>query len=151
MLGHLAWTREGDADADTVASLGLFAGSLLIAIPLAIGLVSYRFADDPATHWRLFHEVATIAGSLVLLGSGMLCRIRVTTVSGAALMLTFVGSLVALVRIPDQLQNASVAMMVGGGIFLGSAILMSIYRDRLVALPAQMREGEGVFQVLKWR
>ena len=151
VLGHLAWTREGDADADTVASLGLFAGSLLIAIPLAIGLVSYRFADDPATHWRLFHEVATIAGSLVLLGSGMLCRIRVTTVSGAALMLTFVGSLVALVRIPDQLQNASVAMMVGGGIFLGSAILMSIYRDRLVALPAQMREGEGVFQVLKWR
>ena len=151
VLGHLAWTREGEADADTVASVSLITGSLLVAIPLAIGLVSYRFVDDPATHWRLFHEVATIAGSLILLGSGMLCRIRVTTVSGAALMLTFVGSLVTLVRIPDQLQNASVAMMVGGGLFLGSAVLMSIYRDRLVALPTQMREGEGVFQVLKWR
>ena len=151
VLGHLAWLREGDSDADAVASLSLFTGSLLIAIPLAIGLVFYRLADTPETQWRLFHEIATIVGSLVLLGSGMLCRIRSTTVGGAFLMLTFVGSLITLVRIPDQLQTASVAMMVGGGVFLTSAILMSIYRDRLIALPGQIREGDGVFQVLKWR
>lgn len=151
VLGHLAWLREGDSDADAVASLSLVAGSLLIAIPLAIGLVFYRVADNPETHWRLFHEIATIGGSLILLGSGMLCRIRSTTFGGGFLMLTFVGSLVTLVRIPDQLQNASVAMMVGGGIFLTSAVLMSIYRDRLIALPGQIREGDGVFQVLKWR
>ena len=151
VLGHLAWMREDDTEADAVASLSLVAGSLLIAIPLAIGLVFYRVADNPETHWRLFHEIATIAGSLMLLGSGMLCRIRSTTFGGGFLMLTFVGSLITLVRIPDQLQNASVAMMVGGGIFLTSAILMSIYRDRLIALPGQIREGDGVFQVLKWR
>ena len=151
VLGHLAWLREGDSDADAVASLSLVAGSLLIAIPLAIGLVFYRVADNPETYWRLFHEITTIAGSLLLLGSGMLCRIRSTTFGGGFLMLTFVGSLITLVRIPDQLQNASVAMMVGGGIFLTSAILMSIYRDRLIALPGQIREGDGVFQVLKWR
>jgi len=151
VLGHLAWLREGDSDADAVASLSLVAGSLLIAIPLAIGLVFYRLADNPETHWRLFHEIATIGGSLILLGSGMLCRIRSTTFGGGFLMLTFVGSLITLVRIPDQLQNASVAMMVGGGIFLTSAILMSIYRDRLISLPGQIRKGDGVFQVLKWR
>lgn len=151
VLGHLAWLREDDADADAVATMSLTTGSLLIAIPLAIGLVFYRVADNPETHWRLFHEIATIAGSLILLGTGMLCRIRSTTVGGAFLMLTFVASLVTLVRIPDQLQNASVAMMVGGGVFLIASILMSIYRDRLVALPNQVKEGEGVFQVLKWR
>ncbi|QEG20501.1 hypothetical protein [Mariniblastus fucicola] len=150
-LGHLAWLREDDADADMIASISLFTGSLLIALPLASGLVFYRVAESPETQWRLFHEIATIAGSLILLGSGLLCRIRSTTVCGGVLMLTFIGSLVTLVRIPDQLQNASVAMMVGGGVFLASAILMSIYRDRLIALPNKMRAGDGVFQVLKWR
>jgi hypothetical protein len=29
--------------------------------------------------------------------------------------------------------------------------MMSIYRDRLVAIPKQIADGEGIFQVLKWR
>ena len=151
VLGHLAWMREGDEDADLIATLCLFFGSLLVVVPLASGLLYYRFAAIEEANWRLLHEVASIFASLVLLAVGMLFRVRSTTIGGAALMLTYLGSLMALIRIPAQLQNASVVMMVGGAVFLGTAILMSIYRDRLVALPGKVAEGEGVFQVLKWR
>jgi len=150
-LGHLAWLREGEGDADSIASFCLFVASALIVIPLSVGLVYYRTAGPGEGAWRMFHEIAVIGGSLGLLGAGMLCRIRWTTVGGASLILVFVGSLVTLVRLPDQLQNASVVMMIGGATFLATAILMSVYRDRLVALPKQVADGEGVFQVLRWR
>lgn len=151
VLGHLAWMREEEEGADLSATLCLFFGSLLVVIPLAVGLIYYRFTVPEAASWRLLHEVASIFGGLGLLAVGMLFRVRSTAIGGASLILTYLVSLVALIRIPAQLQNASVVMMVGGGLFLGTAILMSIYRDRLVALPEKVAEREGVFQVLKWR
>ncbi len=150
-LGHLAWLREAEGDSDAIASLCLFLASGLVVIPLSVGLVYYRLGGPGQETWRMFHEIAVIGGSLGLLGAGLLCRIRWTTVGGASLMFAFVASLVTLVRLPDQLQSASVVMMVGGALFLGTAILMSIYRDRLVALPKKISDGEGVFQVLRWR
>ncbi len=151
ILGHLAWLREENNQADDVATISLFLGSLLVLIPISVGLVIYRVSDTPETLWRLFHEIAAIAGGLVMLGLGIVCRIRSTSISGGILLTTFLVSLITLIRLPSQLHNASVVMMVGGGVFLGTAILMSIYRDRLVAIPQQVRDGEGVFQVLKWR
>ncbi len=38
----------------------------------------------------------------------------------------------------------------GAGIF-AAGILLSVYRDRLLALPHRIREHEGVFGVLAWR
>jgi hypothetical protein len=32
-----------------------------------------------------------------------------------------------------------------------TAVLLSIYRDRLLALPQKVKSGEGVFEVLTWR
>ena len=98
-----------------------------------------------------FHEIAAIAGGLILFGSGMLCKLRSTTVAGATLLTIYMVSLLTLVRWPDQLQNVSVVMMIGGGAFFATALLMSIYRDRLMSLPRRIREGEGVYRILKWR
>jgi hypothetical protein len=150
-LGHIAWSREKDGEQDEAATVSLFLGALMLALPMGVGLLLYRTGGSPDDHWRLFHEVGTIVSSLVLLGSGLLCRIRSTTVAGGSLLIFFVGSMVTLIRLPNQLHSVSVMMMVGGGLFFATALLMSIYRDRLVSLPRRVKDGEGVYRILKWR
>jgi hypothetical protein len=63
----------------------------------------------------------------------------------------YVVSLVLFVRLPDRLQTAAVYMMVGGGAFFVTGVLLSIYRDRLLALPERIKRRQGVFRVLSWR
>jgi len=149
--GYLGWYRESDSK-DELVSLNLGLGSMLSAIPLLIGLIAQRFGESPTDWgWTMLHELGVLVIGLGLLGSGLVCRIRWSTLVGAATLAVYVVSLVGLIRLPDQLQSTAVYMMVGGGLFFGVAVLLSVYRDRLLALPKQVREGEGVFRVLKWR
>lgn len=151
VLGHIAWSREGD-QRDGGATAALTLGSLLTMMPLAIGLVCYRLADAGSfAGWGLFHEVGAIVAAVSLLAAGLLCRLRSTTISGASLLTVYVVSLVTLVPWPEHLQSASLIMMIGGGLFFGTGVVLSIYRDRLLAIPDKVREGQGVFEVLKWR
>ena len=122
-----------------------------MVVPLLIGLLAYRFGFAVDAGWMWFHEIAVIAVGLILFGGGVCCKLRSTTISGAMLLGIYLLSLLALIRLPDQLQSISVMMMVGGGLFFATALLMSIYRDRLVSLPRRIREGEGVYRILKWR
>ncbi len=154
-FGHLGWRREVDA-ADTKAQRTslvdeqLWFGSLLATIPLALGLISVRLHGG-SLGWIALHEIGVLSVGLLLLSSGLLCRLRSTTLSGAAVLGLYLLSLVTLIDVPDQLQSVAVYLMAGGGVLFASAVLLSIYRDRLLALPGRIREGEGVFAVLKWR
>ncbi len=150
VLGHITWMRE-DGQTDDFASASLVTGSFLVAAPLAVGLLVYRLGLATGANWMLFHEMTTIVAALTLFGTGVLARLRATTISGAGLLGIYLLSLLTLIRLPDQLQNVSVMMMVGGGVLFVAALLMSIYRDRLMSLPTRIREGKGVFQILKWR
>ena len=150
VLGHMTWMRE-DGETDDVASLSLVSGSLLVAVPLAMGLLVYRLGFAADGNWMQFHEITAVAAALALFGAGVLCRLRATTIAGAGLLGVYLVSLLTLIRLPGQLQNVSVMMMLAGGIFFGVALLMSVYRDRLTSLPRRIREGEGVYQILKWR
>ena len=149
-LGHLAWSREGE-QRDEAASASLLLGSLLVTVPLAIGLLVYRFGIAVDSSWMQFHNITAIVAGMVLLGAGVCCKLRSTTISGAMLLGIYLLSLIALIDLPDQLQSISVMMMIGGGLFFATALLMSIYRDRIVSLPRRIREGEGVYRILKWR
>ncbi len=42
-------------------------------------------------------------------------------------------------------------MTIGGGTIFATGILLSIYRDRLLMLPEQVKRREGIFRVLSWR
>lgn len=149
--GHVRWRREGERRDPTV-DLQLFAGSLLSAGPLVLGLLAQRFTEY-APAWEamaVLNELGALLVGLLLLGAGVLCRVRVTTLVGAGSLTAWVVSLVALVDLPE-LQSAAVYMMIGGGAFFAAAVLLSIYRDRLLALPQKVRQHEGVFRVLDWR
>lgn len=153
--GHIGWRREiakeGESSLqDDLVDINLWAGSLLTAVPLVLGLIDIRFGGGNAG-WIALHEIGVLGGGLLLLGSGVLCRLRATTLTGATTLLVYLLSLVALINVPDQLQSVAVYLMLGGGALFGGAVLLSVYRDRLLALPDRIREGEGVFAVLKWR
>lgn len=148
---HIGWARETEQREDWV-SVGLVVGSALAVGPFLVGMLQQRFgfyADDSS--WRFAHEIGTLVLGLMLLGSGILCRLRATTIVGAATTLVYVGTLVVFIRLPEQLQHMAVYMMIGGGIFFGTALLLSIYRDYLLALPERVRQGKGLFRVLTWR
>lgn len=150
-LGYLGWSRETDQENDLV-SFNLAIGSFLSAMPLTIGMLVQRFDNEVAEWgWRIAHEAGVLSVGLLLLGAGVLCRIRWSTIVGGSTVLIYVVSLVGLIRVPEQLQTTAIYMMVGGGLFFGSAVLLSMYRDRLLSIPDKIQSGEGVFRVLKWR
>ena len=153
ILGHTAWHREQKDQLrnDETATFGLLFGSLLTMAPLVLGLLAYRFGFASDEQWRLFHEIGALTCGLAFVGAGVLCRIRATTITGGILLAVWLLSLVSLLRLPEKLQSVSVMMMIGGGLFFATAILLSVYRERLVSLPGRIREGDGVYQVLKWR
>ena len=104
VLGHIAWYREGEKR-DEAATLSLWSGSLLLAVPLGIGLLFYRSAEVNVAGWWFFHEAASIVVALILLAIGMSCRIRSTTICGSALLTAYISSIVTLIQWPGQLQS----------------------------------------------
>ncbi|RCS53924.1 hypothetical protein DTL42_01790 [Bremerella cremea] len=148
---HVGWAKEQDQPTDGV-TLGLVLGSLLSVGPVAIGMLAQRFGYyEAASAWQAVHEIGALTIALLLLGSGILCRLRATTLVGGVATLTYVATLLVFVRLPDQLQHMAVYMMIGGGVFFGVALLLSIYRDTLLALPERVRNRQGLFRVLTWR
>ncbi len=145
VLGHVGLFREDGRRSDLV-SISLFLGSGLLAIPLSIAVVTWRT-------WGLFHwpdELALLAAGVLLLATGFMLRLRSTTVAGAAQLLLYLVTL--LIYLPwSQWDLAAVFLMVGGGAVFLTGLLLSVYRERLLALPERVRRREGIFRVLSWR
>jgi hypothetical protein len=147
VLGHVGWYREQERQGDLV-SFCLFLGSLLVAVPLTLGMLSYRYLGE--FHWP--DELGMLAAGIVLFATGWMFRLRSTTLTGAAQLLLYVLTLLVYLPWTQWVANmASVFLMTGGGVVFGAGLLLSVYRDRLLALPEQIRRREGVFRVLSWR
>ncbi len=50
-----------------------------------------------------------------------------------------------------HLSTAALILAGGGATIFLLGLALSIFRDRLLALPARVKERKGVFQVLGWR
>ena len=65
------------------------------------------------------------------------------------MMVMYILSLVLFMRLPhwaEKLNTTAVYIMIGGGAFFLTGLLLSIYRDRLLALPDRFKRREGVFR-----
>lgn len=148
---YIGWANENDEPNDAT-TVSFWIGTLLLVVPMLIGLLLSRIdGGDVMFSWRGFHEVGGLLVGLVLLGSGILCRVRSTTLGGGVMLVTWLLSHLLVIHWPGELRNASVLMMVGGGSFFAIAVLLSIYRDRILQIPDRVRTGKGVFGVMKWR
>jgi hypothetical protein len=148
-VGHVGWYREQDRHNDLV-STSLFFGSVLVALPLAVAVVSCRIQKEFDT-FHTVNEIAMLAAGMLLLATGYACQIKSTTLAGGFLTVVYLVTLLLYIRIPDKLQTTAVYLMVGGGLFSAVGTFLTIYRDRLLQLPDRIKRREGIFRVLTWR
>jgi hypothetical protein len=144
--GHLGWYREQDRQDDAV-TFSLTMGSLLVAVPLALAVLFYRWQP----HFSTINELGMLTAGTLLLATGFMLHLRSTTLVGATLLLIYLLSLAMFVNTLETVQTAAIWMAIGGGLIFGTGVLLSIYRDRLLTLPDQVKRREGVFRVLSWR
>jgi hypothetical protein len=150
IAGHAGWYREQERQSDMV-TLSLFLGSLLVAVPLTVAVLHGRWTRAEPEAFYLFNEIAMLVAGLLLLATGFMCQIKSTTLSGACTTAVYLVSLLLFVRMPEKLQTTAVYLMIGGGLFFATGLLLSLYRDRLLTLPDRVQRREGLFRVLTWR
>ena len=148
VIGHIGWHRERENQSDLV-SFSLLFGSLLAGLPLLIAVLVHRC--QPVPQFSTLNELGMLIVGIVLLATGFVLQLRSTTIVGACLLLVYLISLVLYISIPKNLQTAGVWLTVSGAVLFGTAIVLSIYRDRLLMLPEKARRREGIFRVLGWR
>ncbi|MGA2257572.1 MAG: hypothetical protein ABSG53_23165, partial [Thermoguttaceae bacterium] len=145
-VGHIGWYREDEKQEDVV-SFNLGTGALMVAVPLAIAVLWHRSVPD----FSVANELGMLAAGLLLLASGFMFQIRSTTLIGAALLVIYLVTLVLFFNMLENVQTAAIWMTIGGAVIFGTGILLSVYRDRLLTLPDQVKRREGIFKVLGWR
>ncbi|MGC1275100.1 MAG: hypothetical protein WBC44_15450 [Planctomycetaceae bacterium] len=147
VAGHIGRFRDRTRQADDLVDLALWFGSGLTIVPLAVATFYHRFESPPPS---LFDELALATFGLLMLATGFAWRFKATTlVGGGALGGYLVVLIASLLRRPEVEMGAYLAVA-GTALFL-AAVALSIYRDRLLALPDRIAKREGVFQVLDWR
>lgn len=145
VVAHIGWLREQEEESDMV-SLGLLLGSILLGAPPAIAALIDRHRGDSL----LLNELGFLATAVLLLASGLLFRLKATTIAGTVLLSVYL--LVLLSYVPwDRLSAVAVIITVGGGVLFGTGLVLSLFRERLLTLPQRIKERKGVFRVLDWR
>jgi hypothetical protein len=97
-------------------------------------------------------ELALVATCVALLGCGILCRLKATTLFGAIAMAGYVLMVLIYMHrfVKDQVL-VGIYLMLGGGLMVAVALGLSLYRDRMKTLPDKIKRHEGIFRVFGWR
>jgi hypothetical protein len=122
-------------------------GSILTPSALLIATLYYRFYE----HNPSFpDEAGLVLVTVLMLVAGFGMQLKAPTMFGG---IGLVGYLLVLVGMLAVLPNVAmgVYLAAGGGLLFAVGILLSIYRERLLALPERIRGREGLFRVLNWR
>jgi hypothetical protein len=98
----------------------------------------------------LADEVALVTVCLLLFLTGIGCRLKAMTLVGGVLLIGYLIVVAVSVQLPEQIAVAVYLTFAGAAIFT-VGLLLSICRDRLLALPGQIHRREGIFRVLGWR
>ena len=146
VIGHVGWHREQEHQEDLV-SFSLLIGSLLVGVPLAIAVVLHRVRPE----FSPLNELGMLTAGILLLATGFIFHLRSTTITGVTLLLIYLLTMVLYINMLENVQTLSIWMTIGGGVIFGTGVLLSIYRDRLLTLPDQVKRREGIFRVLTWR
>jgi hypothetical protein len=148
VVGHIGWYYEQDRENDLVSS-SLILGSLLAAIPLAVATLIDR-SQGNFGGFLVLNELGFLIVSIALVTSGIMFQLKATALCGSASTILYFVTL--LIYVPwARLNTVAVTIIVGGGLLFGTGLLLSLYRDRLLALPERIKKREGVFKVLSWR
>jgi hypothetical protein len=149
VVGHVGWHCEREDGQSDLVSFGLLFGSLLVALPLTIAVLFYRCRPEPI--FSTPNELGMLVAGILLLATGFVFQLRATTITGAGMLLIYLLSLLLFINMLENVQLIAIWLMIGGGVVVGTGIVLSVYRERLLTLPDKARRREGVFRVLGWR
>lgn len=144
-VGHFGWYREQDRESELV-STSLFFGSLLAVVPLAIATLLDRWQND----FLIVNEAGFLFVSVLLLGSGLVFRLKSTTLVGCLGTVLYFVTLAMFIRF-GRLSTVATLILVGGGAIFMTGLVLAFFRDRLLTLPDRIKNREGIFKVLNWR
>src|SRR5205823_12679407 len=97
-------------------------------------------------------ELVLVAACVALLGSGILCQLRASTLFGSLIL----GAYILMVLIHLIYNRYDQGLMgiyfaCGGALLFGAGLALAFYRDRLLTLPDRIKRREGIFRVFGWR
>ncbi len=148
IVGHVGWYREPEERISDTVSLALLFGCMALIVPLGIATVVHRFGYEISP----LDELGLVFGSVILLGSGVMCRLKAPTLFGAiALGLYVLMVLIYMHRFVKEQVLVGIYLTLGGALLFGTGLVLSYYRDRLLTLPDRIKRREGVFRVFGWR
>jgi hypothetical protein len=146
-VGHTGLFREQKIESESdLVSFNLLLGSLLTGLPLAIAVLVHRSRGD----FSMIDELGMLAAGIVMLATGFMLKLKSTTLTGASLTVLYLFGLLLFINW-KEVQTAALVMTLGGGSIFLIGLLLSVYRDRLLALPQKIKQRQGIFQVLSWR
>ena len=77
-------------------------------------------------------------------------QLKAPTMFGGVNLVAYLLVLIGMLAILPNVAMG-VYLAAGGALLFAAGIALSIYRERLLALPEKIREREGLFRVLSWR
>jgi hypothetical protein len=147
VAGYINRFREQPDEYSDSLTLGLWVGSALVTLPLIVALCYWRFYVGDI-HWP--EELGIVVFSILMLVTGFSWQVKSTTVAGGGTLFLYL--IVTIGELAYRPQVATgIYLVVGGAVVFVAGIVLSIYRDKLLALPDKIARREGVFQVIGWR
>jgi len=145
VVGYAIWYREQNGVRNGAGGCLLF-GALLAGLPPAIFALVNRFGFDVS----FVDELTLVTIAVLMFLTGMMCRIRATTLVGGGLLVCHLITLVIFAGMKAQLR-VGVYVALGGAALFIIGLLLSIYRDLLLSMPLRFKRRQGLFHVLTWR
>jgi hypothetical protein len=129
-----------------VLTAGFWVGSLLAALPLMAAVIYHRATTGPS----LPDELALVTVTVLMLVTGLSWRAKSPTLIGGGVLMAYLVIMIGRLAWHPQIAM-DVYLAAGGTLVFACGIALSIYRERLLALPERIANREGVFRVFDWR
>ncbi|MDB5325153.1 MAG: hypothetical protein JWM57_722 [Phycisphaerales bacterium] len=146
VAGYVVWYREQNGKSDGVGFC-LLTGALMAGLPPAMFAIVNRFGFQVS----FVDELALITIAVLMFLTGLMSRVRATTLIGGGLLTCHLVILVVSVFVGMKEQLAVGAYVaIGGAALFGIGLVLSVYRDRLLEMPQRIKYRQGLFRVLAW-
>ncbi len=147
IAGFAGRLKESERQKNSAVSLALWVGSALATLPVLCCMLMHRWSTPGPS---LGDELGLITVTVLMVAIGCVLQVRATTTVGGATLGFYLAVLFGHLAYHPQVA-IGVYLAAGGALIFMTGLILSIYRDRLLALPAKIAQREGIFRVIDWR
>ncbi len=147
VAGYVGRFQEPEGKRNDMIGLMLWGGSLLATLPVVVAVVYFRVSVGGMS---LVDEFALLTIALLMLVTGYSWQTKSTTLLGGTSLVFYLGILIVSLAYQRQVSQG-MYLAIGGITIFALGVLLSVYRDKLLALPDRIAQREGIFKIINWR